>query len=294
MPYLQHEQTRAQAEIQAADAVVTSLTTHVDIQRQALGAEQAQVDVARSALTALQSQRPALDAVVSAADRAVIDLNRRISEHQGNEPPQVIGGVEPIIHPIVESPLTRPVRPNPAWKVWKRQLGVLIQQRDQAQEAANGAHARLNELNARVAQGQSGVQAAEAQVAQGGVRLEQANQALVAARDRASVARQGLNDLVRLSEEIDREPLERKALEQAAATLSVRTMELEDALTVARALSAQADATLSSLLRRRDELVNGLATVVGQLPGAETAVQAADAMAADRLSELTALIEGGP
>ena len=94
--------------------------------------------------------------------------------------------------------------------------------------------------------------------------------------------------------QIDREPLERKALEQAAATLSVRTMELEDALTVARALSAQADATLSSLLRRRDELVNGLATVIGQLPGAETAVQAADAMAADRLSELTALIEGGP
>jgi hypothetical protein len=131
-------------------------------------------------------------------------------------------------------------------------------------------------------------------VAQGGVRLEQANQALVVARDRASVARQGLNDLVRLSEEIDREPLERKVLEQAAAKLSVRTMELEDALTVARALSAQADATLSSLLRRHDELVNGLATVMGQLPGAETAVQAADAMAADRLSELTALIEGGP
>ena len=170
---------------------------------------------------------------------------------------------------------------------------MLIQQRTQAQEEANGAHARLNELNARVAQGQAGVQVAEAQVAQGEASLEQVNQSLVAARDRASLARQKLNDLVRFSEEIDREPMDRKALEQVAATLSTRVMELEDALAVAQAVSAQADATLSSLLRRRDELVNGLATVTSQLPGAETAVQAADAVAVDRLSELKAQIEGG-
>ncbi|RPH74909.1 MAG: hypothetical protein EHM80_17150 [Nitrospiraceae bacterium] len=294
MPYLQQEQTRAQADIQAADAAVTSLMTQVDAQRQALVAAQAQVEAARNALTALQSQRPALDAAVSAANRAVIDLDRQISEHEANEPPQVIGGVEPIIQPIVERPLTRPARPNPAWRVWKRQLGVLIQQRSQAQEAANGAQARLNELNTRVAQGQAGVQAAEAQVAQGGARLEHVNQSLVAARDRASIARQGLNELVRFGEEIDRERMDRKALEQAAAKLSERVMELEDELAVARVASAEADATLSSLLRRRNELVNGLATVTGQLPGAETAVQAADATAADRLSELTALIEGGP
>jgi chromosome segregation ATPase len=294
MPYLQQEQTWAQAEIQAADAVVTSLTTQVDIQRQALVSAQAQVDVARNALMALQSQRPALDAAVSAADRAVIDLNRRISEHEANEPPQVIGGVDPIVGPLVVGPLTRPVRPNPAWKVWKRQQGELIQQRNQAQVEANGAHARLNELNARVTQAQAGVQAAEARVAQEEARLEQVNQSLVVARDRASAARQKLNDLVHFGEEIDREPMDRKALEQVAAILSARAMELEDALAVARALSAQADATLSSLLRRRDELVNGLAAVTSQLPGAETAVQAADVVAVDRLSELQAQIEGGP
>ena len=294
MPYLQQEQTWAQAEIQAADAVVTSLTTQVDIQRQALVSAQAQVDVARNALTALQSQRPALDAAVSAADRAVIDLDRRISEHEANEPPQVIGGVDPIVGPLVVGPLTRPVRPNPAWKVWKRQQGELIQQRNQAQVEANGAHARLNELNARVTQAQAGVQAAEARVAQEEARLEQVNQSLVVARDRASAARQRLNDLVHFGEEIDREPMDRKALEQVAAILSAHAMELEDALAVARALSAQADATLSSLLRRRDELVNGLAAVTSQLPGAETAVQAADVVAVDRLSELKAQIEGGP
>ena len=293
MPYLQQEQIRAQAEIQAADAAVTSLTTQVDTLRQALVAAQARAEAARNAVTTLQSQRPALDAAVAAADRAVVDLDRRISEHEANEPPQVIGGVEPIVRPDVEGPLTRPVRPNPAWKVWKRQHGVLIQQRTQAQEEANGAHARLNELNARVAQGQAGVQAAEAQVAQGEASLEQVNQSLVAARDRASLARQKLNDLVRFSEEIDREPMDRKALEQVAATLSTRVMELEDALAIAQAVSAQADATLSSLLRRRDELVSGLAMVTSQLPGAETAVQAADAIAVDRLSELKAQIEGG-
>ena len=293
MPYLQQEQIRAQAEILAADAAVTSLTTQVDTLRQALVAAQARVVAARNAVTTLQSQRPALDAAVLAADRAVIDLDRRISEHEANEPPQVIGGVEPIVRPDVEGPLTRPVRPNPAWKVWKRQHGVLIQQRTQVQEEANGAHARLNELNARVAQGQAGVQAADAQVAQGEASLEQVNQSLVAARDRASLPRQKLNDLMRFSEEIDREPMDRKALEQVAAILSTRVMELEDALAIAQAVSAQADATLSSLLRRRDELVNGLATVTSQLPGAETAVQAADAIAVDRLSELKAQIEGG-
>ncbi len=293
MPYLQQEQIRAQAEIQAADAAVTSLKTQVDIQRQALVTAQAQAEAARNAVTTLQSQRPAIDAAVAAADRAVIDLDRRISEHEAHEPPQVIGGVEPIVRPDVEGPLTRPVRPNPAWKVWKRQHGVLIQQRTQAQEEANGAHARLNELNARVAQGQAGVQVAEAQVAQGEASLEQVNQSLVAAHDRASLARQKLNDLVRFSEEIDREPMDRKALEQVAATLSTRVMELEDALAIAQAVSAQADATLSSLLRRRDELVTGLATVTSQLPAAETAVQAADAVAVDRLSELKAQIEGG-
>ena len=293
MHYLQQEQIRAQAEIQAADAAVTSLTTQVDTLRQALVAAQARAEAARNAVTTLQSQRPAVDAAVAAADRAVVDLDRRISEHEANEPPQVIGGVEPIVRPDVEGPLTRPVRPNPAWKVWKRQHGVLIQQRTQAQEEANGAHARLNELNARVAQGQAGVQVAEAQVAQGEASLEQVNQSLVAARDRASLARQKLNDLVRFSEEIDREPMDRKALEQVAATLSTRVMELEDALAIAQAVSAQADATLSSLLRRRDELVSGLAMVTSQLPGAETAVQAADAIAVDRLSELKAQIEGG-
>jgi hypothetical protein len=82
-------------------------------------------------------------------------------------------------------------------------------------------------------------------------------------------------------------------LEQVAATLSTRVMELEDALAIAQAVSAQADETLSSLLRRRDELVTGLATVTSQLPGAETAVQAADVVAVDRLSDLTAQIEGG-
>ncbi len=293
MHYLQQEQIRAQAEIQAADAAVTSLTTQVDTLRQALVAAQARAEAARNAVTTLQSQRPAVDAAVAAADRAVVDLDRRISEHEANEPPQVIGGVEPIVRPDVEGPLTRPVRPNPAWKVWKRQHGVLIQQRTQAQEEANGAHARLNELNARVAQGQAGVQVAEAHVAQGEASLEQVNQSLVAARDRASLARQKLNDLVRFSEEIDREPMDRKALEQVAATLSTRVMELEDALAIAQAVSAQADATLSSLLRRRDELVSGLAMVTSQLPGAETAVQAADAIAVDRLSELKAQIEGG-
>lgn len=78
MPYLQQEQIRAQAEIQAADAVVTSLTAKIDIQRQALATAQAQAEAARNAMTVLQSQRPALDAAVAAADRAVIDLDRQI------------------------------------------------------------------------------------------------------------------------------------------------------------------------------------------------------------------------
>jgi hypothetical protein len=57
------------------------------------------------------------------------------------------------------------------------------------------------------------------------------------------VARQKLDELASLSNEIDRDPMDRRALERAAAELSARTIELEDAHRAADAASAAADAT---------------------------------------------------
>lgn len=294
MPYLQEEQKRAQAEIQVADAAVTNLTTQISTQRQALTSAQAQVEASRNALTTLQGQRPALDAAVVEADQAVATLERRIAEHEANEPPEFIGGVERTVRPMARLPITGAPRPNPAWKKWKQQLDALAQQRSQAQATANAARTRLSELDGRISQAQAALQAAETQVTQAGTVLEQLSQTLGALRDRAAVGRQRLSELVSQSGEIDRNPMDRNALEQAAAKLSVRTLELEDALAAARAVSAQADATLSAMLGRRKQLEDNLTEVSQKILDAEIAVRGKDAVAADRFRELNDHIAGGP
>ncbi|HEY5892685.1 MAG TPA: hypothetical protein VIT91_05585 [Chthoniobacterales bacterium] len=88
--------------------------------------------------TALQAQRPALEAAAAAADQAVEDIDAQILEHQQNEPER-----------IIEVP--RP-RPNPEWIAWNRRLLQLNQQRDRLQASASAAHGRVNDLIATLAQ----------------------------------------------------------------------------------------------------------------------------------------------
>jgi chromosome segregation ATPase len=223
MPYLQNEKTRTQAEIQAAEANVANLTTQAQGQQQTIAQAQVQLHAAQSGLAGLQAQRPALEAAAAAADQVVADFDRQILEHQQNEPEQFIVIDEQ--EQVTRQPIRRghPV-PNPEWTVWKRRLDALTQQRNQAQASASAAHRRLNALNGAIAQAAAEVQSAETRAAQAAATLAQLNGTLAAARERAVAAHQRLDDLTRLSGEIDRDPMDRGALERVAAGLSARVI----------------------------------------------------------------------
>src|SRR5262249_38687683 len=119
MPYLENEKTRSQAEIQAAEAEVTSLTGQLDAQQQVGANAQAQVNAARAKLADAQAQRSGLEAAAGSADGRVADLNDQVNEHLTNQPEPFIDGNH------------KPV-PNPGWKIWKKRLDELTRQRDQA------------------------------------------------------------------------------------------------------------------------------------------------------------------
>ena len=280
MPYLQNEKTRAQAEIQAAEAEVTSLTAQLDAQQQAVASAQAAVEAARSKLAGTEAQRPTLEAAVASADGRVADVNGQINEHLSDEPERFIEGNG------------KPV-PNPEWKIWKKRLDELTKQRDQAQAGASVAHSRLNDLNSAITQAALDLNTAEAQAAQATATLEQLNQALAAAQTRVAAAHQRLDKPTQMSDEIDREPMNRTDLEQAAAELSALVMELEDAYAAARATSRAADAALASLMARRDQLTAALADVNNQLPTADTEVSVADSAAADLAQQIDDHLSGG-
>jgi len=282
MPYLENEKSRAQAEIHAAEAEVASLTAQLDAQRQAVASAQAGVEAARNRLADGEAQRSALEAASASADRRVAAIDQQILQHEQNEPDE-----------FIERP-NKPPLPNPAWRPWKKRLDELTNQRSGAQADADATHARLNNLNQAIAEAAAELQAATAQATQAAATLEQLKQALEAAQARAAVARQKLDELTRLSDEIDREPMNRPNLEQTAVELSSMVMELEDAYAAARAVSRAADAALASLMARRDQLTAALADVNSQLPTASTEVSAADSVAADRAQQIDDHISGGP
>jgi chromosome segregation ATPase len=151
----------------------------------------------------------------------------------------------------------------------------------------------LNSLDQGISQATGELQAAESQSAQAAAVLEQLKEALAAATTKLQAARQKLADLVNWSDEIDRKPMNRPALEQIAAALSTRVLELEDAYAAARAVSRAADATLSSLTSRRDQLTATLADINGRLPAANEAVKVADQTAADLAQQIDEQISGG-
>jgi len=275
MPYLQNEKTRTQAEIQAAEANVTALTTQAQAQQHTIAQAQVQLHAAQSGLAGLQAQRPALEAAAAAADQVVADFDRQIVEHQQNEPDQFIVIDEQ--EQVTRQPIRRghPV-PNPEWTVWKRRLDALTQQRNQAQASASAAHRRLNALNGAIAQAAAEVQSAETLAAQAAATLAQLNGTLAGARERAVAAHQRLDDLTRLSGEIDRDPMDRGALGPVAAALSARVIEFEDAYRAAAAASATADATLASLLARRVQLTAALTDANNRMPAADAEAAAAD------------------
>lgn len=263
MPFLEQEKTRLQAEVQALAAQITTLTAQLNTQQQAVAAAQAQVNTAQARVTDAQAPIPALAASAAATDGNVTDLNNQIGDHAANEPDRILE-------------LPRP-HPNPAWRTWKREMDRLTALRDQAEADATAAHTRLNDAQGAVSQAQAEVQAAQSQSAAAAMAVQAAQTAMTAVQGRQHDAQQRLDDLERWRTEIARDPLDRPALEQAAAELTGRTAALEEAHTIARFQNEDAEEHLATLLARRDELVPLLNDVNGRLPGAQTERQAAQA-----------------
>jgi chromosome segregation ATPase len=282
MPYLQNERARADNAVQWADRALSNLTAQVPIQQQAIANVQAQASAARDALAGLQAQLPALQASAASADRGLADAEAALREHAAAEPDQ-----------FIERPNKPPI-PNPAWRVWNSRHIALTEDHDRAAASASAAHDRLNNMNNSIAAGQGAVQAADLQVTQANAAMTQLNQAIDAARDRSLSAHRQLDDIDRSNAEIDRDPMDRKALETTADGLSEQVLELEGTLDGAQISSESAEATLASLVTLRDQLAAALVPIAAQLPGVNAEVNAAEAAVNDLATQLDDHIAGGP
>ena len=256
MAFLQNEKARFQAEVQAAGAQITSLTTQLQTQQQAVVAAQDRVSAAQARIADAQSKIPALEAAAASANQRAEAAAQAVEVHAANEPDRVFD---------VDG---RPPRPNPAWRTWKTQMDRLTQQLSAAQSEAGAAQGRLNDGRNAVSLAITERQAAERQVTDANNAVAATQQAISAARERQNTAQAQVATLDRWNEEIARDPLARQPLEQIAAELSGRSAAQEEAFAVARVQREIAEETQARLIARRDQLTPTLNQVNGQLPGA--------------------------
>jgi chromosome segregation ATPase len=282
MPYLQHETARLAAASQAAAAEIASLSAQLQAQQQAIAAAQARAGVARSGLAAAQAQIPSLEAAAASADRRVAELDVQIDDLAANEPDMVI------------EVSNKPPRPNPAWRIWKRQLDQLTQQRAAAQASAAAAHARLNDGRAQVSRAAADVQAADSQVAAATSAQSAIQQAITAARARQAAIGEQLAVLDQWNQEIARDPLDRAALEPVAMILSERAAALGDAHAQARVQNEIAQETLAALSARRDQITPSLSDLNAQLPAASQELLVASRALAAAARGIQTLLRRGP
>jgi chromosome segregation ATPase len=282
MPSLEKEKSRLQDERQAAAAEVARLTAQRTAQEQRVVAAQGEVNAAKARVTEAQMQIPPLEAAEAAATRRVEEIDRQINAHAAEEP-----------EPAIEVP-NKPPRPNPAWRVWKRAMDALGQQRQQAVAGLEGARARLNEGRGAVSRAEAEVQAAERKMAEARAGVEAARLAIAAAIQRQDEIGKRLADLERINKEIARDPLNRKVLEQVAADLSERVALLEEAFAAARIENEDAEQNLASLIARRDPLTPALGAVNAQIPAAQTELQAAQAALSAAARRIETRLRKGP
>jgi DNA repair exonuclease SbcCD ATPase subunit len=264
MPYLQHEKTRVQTEIQRADEEIAALNARLQAQQQTIATAAARVQAAQNRLTETQAPIPGLEAAAASAEQRVENSGHRIDEHAANEPESVIE--------TEHGP-----RPNPEWRIWKRELDRLIRARDQAQADASAAHARLSEARAQVSRATGELHNAERQLAEARAAAAAIEQAIRAAQQKQAAAQKELDLLNRSDEEISRDPLDRKTLEQIAAELSGRATVLHDAYQLARVQNEIANETLASLNARRAQITAALERLNSDLSPAQAELNAARA-----------------
>ena len=281
MPYLEQERARLQAELQAADAEQSALTTKLSTQQQAVTAAQTQVSTAQTQLALKQTEVAPLQASAGVADRHVADIDRQIDAHVANEPERTIE---------VDG---RPPRPNPAWRTWNQHMQRLSTQRTQAQTSASAAHNRLEAAQLAVSQAQAGVQAAERLVSEAKAAVAGTQTAIAGVQARQQAIQQQIAGIAKVNTEIDRDPFTRPTVEQLAAELSARVFELEDAHTQARLEQEDAEERLRNLITRRDDLTQRTADVTAKLSDAKARLATIQQQFDIADAKLTAELEAG-
>lgn len=258
MPYLQNEIAQAQAKLAAAERELADATARLGELSRARDASVAQLTALRQRVADLTGQRDNLSAELArlnsdlavtlaeadAAQRTVNDLEQRISNLEVNQP-----------QPPEPEPDRKPPFSPAAWReylealaAWQAQLDQLRQARDEAAAQVvtlrqrvgqiiserDRRSAELEGINAELASAQANVDAAQRGLNEFGAKLEQARQVQNTALARADTARASIIQLTNLSNEVDREPMNRRELESAAAVLGARLEELRQAIEGAR------------------------------------------------------------
>lgn len=282
MAYLNQERARLQSESEAAAADQSVLTAALAGQQQGMSDAEAQVSGAQAQLAQKQADVLPAQAAADVADRRVMDIDRQIDAHAQNEPDRTIE---------VDG---RPPRPNPAWITWNQQMQRLSTQRAQGQASAQAAHARLQTAQLAVSQAQEAVQAALLRATNARAAVAGTQAAIAAVEARRQVLQDQMLAVASVNMEIDRDPINRRVLEQTAAELSARAGELEQAHTEARLGQEDAEEALRNLLARRDDLTQRIADATTRLPDALARLTAARQEVADAEADVTAVFQEGP
>jgi chromosome segregation ATPase len=294
MPYLEQEKIRIQAEVQADAAEIAGLTAQLATQQQAVETAQALVTSAQSSVTDAQAQVSALNAAAMAADQKVSTLDQQIANHEANEPDRFLDGEDLFAGSPARIPLGSRPRPNPEWRIWKRVLDQLIQEREQAHANAIAAHAQFSQGQVAVSQAQAGVQAAERQVSEATATVQATQFAITSVRQHQIALEQQVADLEHWQTEIARDPLDRAVLERVATELSARALAAEEALTMTQFEQEDAQQRLAALVARQEQLIPLLNEVNGQLPAAQAELQAAQGAFVVATRNVEAHVRRGP
>ena len=240
MALLEAERLRLQGEIQAALARVATLASELQSRQQAAQAARDRVTTAQGVLADAQAQIPLLESAAASADNRTAAVDAEIEAHAANEP-----------DPLIEIP-NKPPRPNPAWRTWKRALDRLTARRSDAAADAAAAHGRVTEAKTRVSQAAAGVSTAEQQARDAADAAAATQAAIADATAQRDAAQADVARLDAWTGEIARDPLDRPALEQAAADLLARATALDHDHAVVRVRHEIAEETLASLIASRD------------------------------------------
>lgn len=239
MPYLDQERTRLQTDLQVLVTKQSSLTAMLSAQQEAVTAAQAHVGMAQAHVTQKRSEAAVLQKAAADADRLLAEKEDALRD--GQEP---LEGEKPA--------------------VWRARIKRLEAARDQARTEATTARAKFDAGQTALAQAQTAVQTAEQQVNDAKAVVAATQTAIANMQARQQTVQQQIDHIAKVNAEIPRDPINREMVEQLAAELSARVVELEDAFIQARLDQEDAEEHVRTIIARKAGLTQGITVIDGK------------------------------